>query len=182
VRIVNRVLAALLSLALACLGIVVIVEVIAYRANSHHSALVNWQPFYRWCARTTWLSGTVRGVAIGLIAVGLILLLAELKRPRVTRLAADPDLAGADGIDTAYTRRGVAAAVRTAVTDVDGIRGASVTVKRRRVRVAASAAAENRTAAQELREPVTSAAQARLEELHLRHAAALSVRISPGSR
>ena len=42
--------------------------------------------------------------------LGLVLLIAELKPARVSRLAADPAQAGADGIDTAYTRRGLAAA------------------------------------------------------------------------
>ena len=48
------------------------------------------------------------------------LLIAELKPARVSRLAADPTEAGADAIDTAYTRRGLAAAIRSAVTAVDG--------------------------------------------------------------
>jgi hypothetical protein len=179
VRLVNRVLAALLSLALACAGVILIVEVVAYRVNSHGPAIVNWHPAYTWAARTTWIDGSIRGAAAILIALGLALLLAELKPARVSRLAADPDQAGAPGIDTAYTRRGVAAAVRSAVTDVDGVRGASVTVRRRRVAVAATAAALDKAAAQTLRESVTTAARQRLAQLNLRHASALSVRVTP---
>ncbi len=90
-----------------------------------------------------------------IILVGLVLLLAELKPARVARLAADPAKAGTPDVDTAYTRRGIAAAVRSAVTDVDGVRGASVKVTRRRVAVAATVAALDKTAAQSLRESVS---------------------------
>jgi hypothetical protein len=177
VRLANRALGALLSVALACVGALLIIEVVADRLR-HRTALVDWHPAYRWAARTTWTAGSVRVAAGILIAAGLVLLIAELKPPRVSRLAADPGQAGAPGMDTAYTHRGVAAAVRSAVSDVDGVRGASVKVTRRRVSVAATATVLDRTAAQALREPVTAAARERLEALSLRRAAALSVRVA----
>ncbi len=111
-----------------------------------------------------------------------MLLIAELKPARMSRLAADPAKAGAAGIDTAYTRRGVAAAIRSAVTDVDGVRDASVKVTRRKVTIRATAAAQDKAAAQTLREPVTTAARQRLAALSLRHASPLSVHVVPGSR
>jgi hypothetical protein len=176
VRLANRVPGALLALALGAAGVFLIVEVAADRVD-HRTALVNWRPAYTWAARNTWTAGSIRVTAAILILVGLVLLLVQLKPPRVSRLAADPGQAGAAGMDTAYTRRGVAAAVRSAVTGVDGIRATSVKVTRRRIRIAATAAAPDRAAAQTLREPVTAAARQRLAALSLRHRAALSVRV-----
>jgi hypothetical protein len=108
--------------------------------------------------------------------------MAELKPARVSRLAADSAQAGADGIDTAYTRRGLAAAIRSAVTGVDGVRGASVKVKRRKVTVAATAAAQDKAAARSLRDPILAAARQRLMALKLRRSPAVSVRVTPRSR
>ena len=180
-RLANRVLAALLSLAVACAGVLLIIEVIAARTG-HHAAIVNWRAAYDWAARTAWISESIRVTAGILIALGLVLLIAELKPARASRLTANPSKAGGADIDTAYTRRGVAAAIRSAVTDVDGIRDASVKITRRKVRIEATAGAQGKAAAQVLREPVTAAARQRLAALSLRHASALSVRVDPGSR
>jgi hypothetical protein len=179
-RLANRVLGALLSLAVMAGGVVLIVEVIASRAG-HRPALVPWHTAYDWARRTTWTAGSVRGVCGVLIVLGLILLIAELKPARVTRLVADPADAGAAGIDTAYTRRGLAATIRSAAIGVDGVRGASVTVRRRKVSVAATATARDRAAARSLQEPVAAAVGQRLTALRLRRAPSVSVRVRPGS-
>jgi Family of unknown function (DUF6286) len=177
----NRVLAALLSRALIAGGVLLIIEVIADRVN-HHPSVVNWHPAYDWTKDTTWNAGSVRVACGTLILLGLVLLVAELKPPRVSRLAADPAQAGAAGIDTAYTRRGVAAAIRSAVTSVDGVRGASVKVKRRKVTVTATAAAQDKATARTLRDPISAAARQRLTALQLRRAPSVSVRVTPRSR
>jgi hypothetical protein len=181
VRHANRVMAALLSLALVAAGVLLIIEVIADRM-SRRLALVNWHPAYDWARRTTWNAGSVRVTCVVLTALGLALLIAELKPARVSRLAAGPAQAGAADIDTAYTRRGLAAAVRSAVTGVDGVRGASVKVKRRKVTVAATVAAQDRAAARSLRAPITAAAGHRLTALELRQEPSVSVRVTPRNR
>ncbi len=179
-RLANRVLAALLSLALACAGVLLIIEVIAARTG-RHAVVVSWHAAYNWAARTGWISGSIRVTAGILIGLGLVLLIAELKPTRVSRLAAKPSKGGPAGIDTAYTRRGVAAAIRSAVTDVDGIRDASVKVTRRKITIGATASAQGKAAARTLRGPVTSAARECLAALGLRRASALSVHVDPGS-
>jgi len=78
VRLANRVLAALLILALACAGALLIIEVAADRLE-HRTALVNWHPAYAWAARTDWTAGSIRVAAVILILLGLVLLLAELE-------------------------------------------------------------------------------------------------------
>ncbi|HEY2577770.1 MAG TPA: DUF6286 domain-containing protein [Streptosporangiaceae bacterium] len=177
----NRVLAALLSLALIVAGVLLIIEVIAGRVN-HRASVVDWHPAYDWARRTTWNEGSIRVTCVVLILLGLALLIAELKPARVSRLAADPAQAGAAGIDSAYTRRGLAAAIRSAVTGVDGVRSTSVKVRRRKVTIAATAAATGKAAARSLRDPISAAARQRLTALKLRRAPAVSVRVTPRSR
>ena len=179
-RLANRVLAALLSLALIVVSVLLIAEVIADR-TSHHPAVVHWRSAYNWAEHTTWNAGSIRVICGILILAGLILLIAELKPARVSRLAADSAEAGAGAIDTAYTRRGLAAAIRSAVTAVDGVRSTSVKVKRRKVKVAATASAHDRTAARSLRDPITDAVRQRLSALKLRRTLSVSVRVAPRS-
>jgi hypothetical protein len=180
-RLTNRVLAALLSLALIVVSVLLIAEVIADR-TSHHPAVVHWRSAYNWAEHTTWNAGSIRVICGILIVAGLVLLIAELKPVRVSRLPADPSEAGADAIDTAYTRRGLAAAIRSAVTAVDGVRSTAVKVRRRKVRIAAVASAQDRAAAHSLHDPIADAARQRLTALKLRRTPAVAVRVSPRSR
>jgi hypothetical protein len=178
-RIVNRLLAALLAVTLIVIGVLVIVEVIAARLGQH-PAVVHWHSSYAWLHSTQWQQGSVRVAAAVLVVVGLLLLIAELKRPRVSRLPVADESGGPE--DVAFTRRGVTAALRAAVTDVDGIRSATVRVTRRSVSVQAQAAAQDGNAARALREPATAAAQDRLASLQLAAAPRLSVRVTRRTR
>jgi hypothetical protein len=181
VRVINRVLAALLSLALMVVGVLLIVEVIADRVSTR-PAIVHWHAAYAWATRTTWSAGSIRVTCALLIVAGLLLLAAELRRARVARLRAEPARSGAAGIDTAYTRRGVAAAVRSAVTRVDGVGAAVVKVGRRKIKIAARATARDKTASRGLQEPVSAAAAARIQALGLRRAPSVRVRVYARSR
>jgi hypothetical protein len=176
-RHVNRLLAALLCLAIIIAGLLVIIEVIADRIH-HRPALVHWHPFYNWAARTEWQAGAVRMTCALLVIAGLVLLIAELRPPRVSRLRLAEEV---PHIDAAYTRRGVAAAVRAAAGDVDGIRSARATVKRRKVVVSATAGAADKAVAEQLRESVMAAVQQRLDSLALSSAPSLSATVKPRS-
>jgi hypothetical protein len=180
-RLVNRVLAALLSLALLVAAVLLIATVVADR-TSHHQGIVHWRAAYHWAMTTTWDAGAIRVICGILIGAGLVLLIAELKPARVSRHPADPAGAGADAIDTAYTRRGLAAAIRSAVAAVDGVRSTSVKIKRRKVKIAATASAQDRAAARSLRDPITDAVRQRLSALKLRRTFSVSVRVAPRSR
>jgi hypothetical protein len=170
-RLVNRVLATLLSLALIVAGVLVVIEVVAQRLGRQH-ALVDWQHLHDWARRTPWQQGSVRVASIALIVLGLLLLAAELKRSRPSRLAVR-----SEDTDAAYTRRGVAETVRSAVADVDGISSASVSVNRRKVKVEASTAGLQPFTAEGLQEPVTAAARHRLDALELRTPPTLAVQV-----
>lgn len=85
-RQLNRLLGALLSLLLVIAGVLLIIEVIADRLN-HRPAIVHWHRLYNWAGRTPWQAGAVRVICVLLVLAGLFLLVAELKRPRVSRLS-----------------------------------------------------------------------------------------------
>ncbi|SHF56013.1 hypothetical protein SAMN05443575_0294 [Jatrophihabitans endophyticus] len=181
-RLLNRLLAALVSLALVVVGVLLIIEVVADRVN-HRPAVVKWHGAYDWAHRTSWTQGSVRVACIVVAALGLILLVAELKRTRVTRFRVEDKESGAEHpVDVAYTRRGVAGAVRTAVTDVDGVRSARVTVKRRSVTVRADTSARDAEGASTLLEPSREAAQQRLDALALAHTPKLKLTTAPRKR
>ena len=175
-RLINRLFAALLALALAVLGVLVVVEVITQRLGNK-PAIVDWPAIYRWAHRTAWTQGSVRVTCIILAVVGIALLLAELKPSRPKRLPVDSAAS-----DAAYTRRGVATAVGHAVGDVDGISRTSVTVRRRKITVQARTSGIQPYTAEALREPATAAARDRLTDLQLAPTPKLSVRVTTGSR
>ena len=74
-RLVNRVLAALLSLALVAGAVLLIATVVADR-TSHHQGIVHWRAAYHWAQTTTWDAGSIRVISGILILVGLVLLIA----------------------------------------------------------------------------------------------------------
>lgn len=175
-RLLNRLLAALLSLALIGVGVLVVIDVVAQRLGKS-PVLVDWPRVYDWARRTPWQQGSVRVACVLLALAGLLLLAAELKRSRPNRLATRSETT-----DAAYTRRGVAGAIRSAVNEVDGISSAAVSVSRRKVKVAATTAGLQPFTAESLRAPATAAAQHRLDALELQSPPALSVDVSTRSR
>jgi hypothetical protein len=177
-RIINRPLAFILAAALAVASLFVIIEVIAFAVN-HAPVVLPWTTWYRWAGRTRWDQLVIQLWCGILIAIGLIILAVELKPARPKRL---PLRSLHDATDPALTRRGLAGALRTTATRIDGISAAAVRVRRRRARVTAVAAARGRAAADALRQPLTEALQDELNSLDLRHPPALTVRVNTRSR
>jgi hypothetical protein len=177
-RLVNRPLAFILAAALAVASVFVIIEVIGFAAH-HAPVVLPWTTWYRWAGRTRWDQLVIQLWSGILIVIGLAILALELKPPRVTLL---PVQSLHDATDAALTRRGLAGALRTAATGVDGISAAAVTVRRHRARVTATAAARGRPATEALRQPVTQALQGQLDGLDLRHPPRLQVRVNSRSR
>ena len=171
-RWINRLLAALVALALLAVGVLLVTEVIAERLGNGF-VVVDWPRIYRWGERTSLTQGSVRVACIVTAVAGLVLLLAELKRRRPARLSV-----ASNSVDAAYTRRGVAAAIGHAVDTVDGIDRTAVRVRRRRVRIRARTSGRLTYTAQSLREPVTQAARSRLADLELDPEPRLQVQVS----
>ena len=177
-RLLNRPLAFILAAALIAGSVVVIAEVIGF-ATHHSPLLVHWTTWYHWARKSRWDAFVIRVWSAVLIAVGLVILAAEVKPRRVTRL---PLRSADDATDAAVTRRGLASLLRAAATGVEGITSATVKVRRRRARVTAASAARGRTAARALTDPVTQALRGRLDQLDLHHPPRLTVRVVPRSR
>lgn len=177
-RVVNRPLALILAAALAVASVLVIIEVIAFAAN-HSPVVLPWTTWYRWAGRTRWDQLVIQLWSGILIAIGLVILAVELKRPRATRLRLR---SFHDTTDAALTRSGLAGALRTAATGIDGISAAAVTVRRHRASVTATGAARGRDAADALRQPVTRALRDELDSLDLRHPPELTVHVITRSR
>jgi hypothetical protein len=177
-RVANRPLAFILAAALLACSVIIIVEVIGF-AVDRSPLLVPWTTWYAWASGTRWDATVVRVWAAVLIVIGLVLVGLEVKRRRATRL---PLGAADQATDAAVTRRGLARMLRAEATRVDGITGATARVSRRRARVKAASGARGKAAASALTEPVTQALGTRLDDLDMRHAPQLTVRVVPGRR
>lgn len=177
-RTVNRLMSFVLCLAVIAAGVAVVVEVVAQRAGAGPT-LLDWPAAVRWAQRTTWGSAPIRLTSGVLVLGGLALLLAQLAARRPDRLAMRGD---GTATDAAVSRRGLTRAVRGAVTGVDGIAGARVTVRRRRIRVHAQTSVGESAQLTAVRDSTTRAARRRVDSLLLERPPALSVRVSPKGR
>lgn len=174
----NRILALVVALGLITVAVILAVEVIAFRTGAG-PVVMDWQAWYRWAQRTGWNAGSVRLVSALLCAVGLVLIVVEAVPRRRARWTTED---GDRTTDMAYTRRGVAQAVATAVTGVGGITGARVKVRRRRIRVRAKTGAREPAVASAMRQPVYDAARSRIDGLRLRRHPSLAVRVATKHR
>ncbi|MEU8264096.1 DUF6286 domain-containing protein [Micromonospora sp. NPDC048999] len=176
-RIANRLLAFLLSLGLTLGAVLVLIEIVAHLVGAK-PVVLNWPGLYRWASGTTWGSGIVRLVGVGLVVLGLLLLAAQLKPRRPERLRLQPvDSA----TDAAITRRGLARTLRNAAIEVDGVHDVHVMVGWHDVRVRAEVH-DGAAPVDTLHEAVASAAQHRLDALRLATVPALTVRIDREER
>jgi hypothetical protein len=172
-RIVNRLLAFLVALALFGVGVIIIVEVIAARSGSD-PLIIRWHAILDWGDRNTWKAASVELASSITAAAGLVLLLPQLFRRRISRLRID---AGAT-TDAAITRKGVTVTIRAAVAEVDGVASSRVRVGRRRIKVKALSTALEGDVIAELHPKVTEAASEQLEGLRLHHPRRLRVAVN----
>jgi hypothetical protein len=198
-KLVNRVMALLLSLAVIAAAVILIIEVIADRAGAA-PVVVNWHRVYHWAGNTTWGAAPIRTAMVLLVLLGLGLVLAQLKPRRPDRLALSGDN---EATDAAITRQGLVHSVRQAVTEIDGVRTARVVVRRRRITVkvttradqaaatvdrdavaqsaqdaVAQSAVEQSTVAQSAQDAVTRSAQDAVNQLRLRRPPSVSVLVA----
>ena len=159
-HVLNRLLATLLALALFLGGLLAVVEIVL-AALGRPAWLVPHPEWSSGLGEQTFDSGVVRAVLIGLVVLGLLLLLAALRRGRPGALQL-PDRT--PGVRVTASRRGVERALATAARRADGVRGARARVGRRTARVQASTAVRS---SGELQEPVTTVVTERLDELGL---------------
>jgi hypothetical protein len=175
-RLVNRILALVLGVALLAGAIVLIIEVVAHRVGAA-PVVFDWTSTYRWARRTTWDSGSVRLIGSVLAILGLALLIAQLVPRRPSRLGVR---SADDATDAAITRHGLARALSDAVNEVDGVHATRVAVRRRRVRINARTRPGHVTSS--ARDSAIGAAQRRLDALALRRPPRVTINMASGRR
>jgi hypothetical protein len=162
-RVVLRVVAPLLGILLAAVGVLVVIEVVAAWAlpGSEGGLLVPWPAWGAVLADLTWDESLVRNVAIGVGVVGLLLVIVGLAARR-----ADVRLVAPSAEMTVTTSpRVLARLVGTRVRACEDVLSASVTASARRVAVAACPWPD---APDDLRETVVGRVEELLDELPLR--------------
>lgn len=136
-RVLLRVLAPLLGLAVALVGVLVLLEVVAasVRPDGTGGLVVPWPDWYAALGRTAWTDAPVPGIAIGIGVLGLLLVLVGLLARRHDIAVDGP----APEITVTTSPRMLARLVGRRVRAADDVAAASVTASRRRVAVAAQA-------------------------------------------
>lgn len=132
----DRIAAVLLGLALLVLGILVPAEIAhTVLAKKPGQLILPWQTVTRYLTGHDWSTSPVLAISGVTAGVGLLLLLAELKRRRpglVTLATDDPHLTAGT------TRRSLQRALAARAEDVDGISSAAATVRHGRASVTAT--------------------------------------------
>jgi Family of unknown function (DUF6286) len=172
VRVLLRVLAPLLGLAVAVVGVLVVLEVVAawVRPGTAEGLVVPWPDWYAALGRTPWTAAPVPGIAISAAIVGLLLVLVGLLARR-TDIAVDGP---APGITVTTSPRVLARLVGRRVRGAEDIAAASVTASRRRVSVAAQAWSD---ATPDLGDTVRAHVEELLDEVPLRHRPRVTVSV-----
>jgi hypothetical protein len=173
VRILTRVVSALLALLLLVGGLAAAVEIMVAGIGREEPLWLPWDEWRRTALDTPWRDPATRIVFIVLLLVGLglLALLLAPRRPRGIALA--PRV---DGADADLDRAGLEQWLASRLARVDGVDGVGVRIRRGRARVAASTPTRE-TAGVGTR--LTAAAVAALGELGL--ASSLPVRVSVAS-
>lgn len=159
-HVVNRVLATLLALALFLGGLLAVVEIVLAALRRPYW-LVPHRAWAAWLRQETFGAGVVRAALIGAVVLGLLLLIAALRRGKPGSI---PLPGRTDGVRVLASRRGIERSLVTAARRTDGVRSARAKVRRRSARVTAATGARS---AGELQQPVTAAVTGRLDELGL---------------
>jgi hypothetical protein len=172
VRVLVRVLAPLLGLAVAVVGVVVVLEVLAAWARPGTTAglVVPWTEWYAALGRISWTDAPVPGIAIGTAVVGILLVLVGLLARR-TAIAVDGP---APEITVTTSPRVLARLVGRRVRAAEDVAAASVTASRRKVSVAAEVWSD---AAPELGDSVRTRVEDLLDELPLHHRPRVAVTV-----
>lgn len=175
-RIVNRGLMALLGLALAMLGVLAVVEVVA-AAMSRPGVLLDRAAADSTLRDLAWDDAAVWGTAAAAVVLGLLLLALQVK-PR--RIPAYPATSSRGDRDLEYARGGIATfAEWTATADRD-VAAASSSLKRRVLRLRLELFADADPASVSKR--VGGAVEQRLESLGLTRRPKVKVAAARGER
>jgi hypothetical protein len=169
VRIANRVVAAVLALALVVGGLLVAVEIVVAGFDRSPWVLPH-DDWYRSARTRSWDSAPPRWIFIGLVVAGLALLLLQLARRRPTALPLTPAAIPGD-----VSRRSLEKALVREARRVDGVAGAKARVGGEKADVVATT---NRRQEGDLPARVQAALDRRLGTLGLARPPAARVKVN----
>lgn len=167
-RLANRVLAALLALALLAGGLLVAVEIVV-AGFDRRPWVIPHDRWYRSARLRSWDSAPPRWIFIALVASGLLLLFLQLARRRPAALPLAPGGAPAD-----LGRRSLERSLVRTASDVDGVAAAKAKVDEQRAEVVATT---NRRQAGDLQPRVANALEGRMHALGLARPPAVRVKV-----
>jgi len=167
-RVLNRILAAVLALALFVGGLLVAVEIVVAAFDRRPWVLPHDQ-WYRSATERSWQAAPPRWIFIGLVVAGLVLLWSQLARRRPSTLALTPAAVPAD-----VGRRSLERALVREASRVEGVAGARARVDGARAEVVATT---NRRLTGELQPRVADAVGRRVQSLGLARPPAMRVKV-----
>jgi hypothetical protein len=128
-RVVDRLLSVVIALALLALGLVAAAEVVHTLLGQPGYLVLPWETLASWARSHSFGDAVVLAVG-GVVGVaGLALIVGELGGRRPALHVLEPRT---DGVVTAVTRASLNRALAARADDVDGVRGASSRLRRRR--------------------------------------------------
>lgn len=177
-RVLLRVLAPLLGLALAASGVLLAIEVVAAWTRldaAQGGVLVPWPEWRTALEATTWSQPLVAWIAVGVAVVGLLLALvgAGARRSDIDVTAPRPEMT------VTTSPRMVARLVGQRVRRGDDVAGAEVTASRRRIAVTAQGWGDlDGAAGKALRASVDETVSTLLDDLPLTYRPRVTVRLA----
>jgi len=168
-RVANRVLAAVLGLALFAGGLLVAVEIVV-AGFDRRPWVVPHDDWYTSARLLTWESAPPRWIFIGLVVAGLALLISQLARRRPSTLALTPG-----GVPADVARRSLERSLAREALRVDGVAAAKAKVSNDRAEVVATS---NRRQTDDLGPLVTQAIDRRMGALGLARPPAVRVKVN----
>jgi len=158
--VVNRILAALLALVLLLGGLLAACEIVLAQLG-RRPWLVPHPQWSAWLGQRTLADGLVRAAMVGLVVVGVLLMLAALRRGKPHHLTLPSTI---EGVQVTASRRGVERSLREAGSRISGVRAVEVRAGRRTVKVRAHTASRGEG---QVQQQLTDTVAARLQQLGL---------------
>lgn len=136
-RIVDRIVAGVIALALLVGGVLIAIEIALQAAGREDPWVLPWDTWYREGTETPWSDPAVRAISVGLVVAALLLLALQIARRRPAALPVRPHR---DVVDVDLDRRGLERWLEARLAKVDGVGVVNVRARRRgNVRVRADA-------------------------------------------
>jgi Family of unknown function (DUF6286) len=172
-RIVDRIVAGIVAVALLVGGVLVAIEIALQAVGREEPWVLPWDTWYREGLETPWSDPAVRAVCVGLIVVALLLLVLQLARRRPSAL---PVRRHRDAVHVDLDRRGLEHWLEARLSKVDGVGAVDVRARRRSIRVRADSVSRETTP---IEGRLGEAAGRELAKLDLVRRTAVNVHVRP---